>query len=315
MIPQSLQQAAEAFAQHANTYAPLFSAPTSTLGPVGRTSATPQAVSPYAKSATGPNLPEDLVANPNNWANLGEKPLIPNPKMAGIATQPAVSSILSGSDMSDYMRHGLRGASPMVSAPLSATPVTQKVPVTKTTGIKVPSRAGTPSEMNLGGNELPTISQASAPATAPGGLDMQTIIGGLLNLVEGGLRTASGYHQGLSGDQGPTAWDKTLERQQALKLQQNQLAQQVSIQSAQFKFDTDMKKLDRQLELDLQNAGNDFAIQQIAAKYDADKNLLWQGLEKQIQLIQRVYGGRDITQSGGQSPTLNDISQMLAVTK
>jgi hypothetical protein len=203
----------------------------------------------------------------------------------------------------------------MVSAPLSATPVTQEVPVTKTTGIKVPSRAGTPSEMNLGGNELPTISQASAPATAPGGLDMQTIIGGLLSLVEGGLRTASGYHQGLSGDQGPTAWDKTLERQQALKLQQNQLAQQVAIQSAQFKFDTDMKKLDRQLQLDLQSAGNDFAKQQITAQGDVNRNLLWQGLEKQIQLIQRVYGGRDITQTGGQSPTINDISQMLAVTK
>jgi len=203
----------------------------------------------------------------------------------------------------------------MVSAPLPATPVTQEVPVTKTTGIKVPSRAGTPSEMNLGGNELPTISQASAPATAPGGLDMQTIIGGLLSLVEGGLRTASGYHQGLSGDQGPTAWDKTLERQQALKLQQNQLAQQVSIQSAQFKFDTDMKKLDRQLELDLQSAGNDFAKQQINAKYLADKNLLWQGLERQVQGIQRIFGGRDITQAGGQAPTLNDIIQIAAVTK
>jgi hypothetical protein len=301
MIPQSLQQAAEAFAQHANTYAPLFSAPTSTLGPVGRTSATPQAVSPYAKSVTGPNIPEDLVPNPNNWANLGQKPLIQNPKMDGIATQPTVDAV--------------SGPSPMVSAPLSATPVTQEVPVTKTTGIKVPSRAGTPSEMNLGGNELPTISQASAPVTAPGGLDMQTIIGGLLSLVEGGLRTASGYHQGLSGDQGPTAWDKTLERQQALKLQQNQLAQQVAIQSAQFKFDTDMKKLDRQLQLDLQSAGNDFAKQQITAQGDVNRNLLWQGLEKQIQLIQRVYGGRDITQTGGQSPTINDLSQMLAVTK
>jgi hypothetical protein len=100
-----------------------------------------------------------------------------------------------------------------------------------------------------------------------------------------------------------------------LKLQQNQLAQQVSIQSAQFKFDSDMRKLDRQFELDKQSAGNEFAKQQITAKYDADKNLLWQGLEKQIQLIQRVYGGRDITQTGGQSPTINDISQMLAVTK
>lgn len=275
MIPQSIQQVAEAFAQDAKTYAPLFSAPTSTLGPVGRTSATPQAVSPYAKSATGPNIPT--------------------------STQPTVDAV--------------SGAQPMVSAPLSATPVTQEVPVTKTTGIKVPSRAGTPSEMNLGGNELPTISQASAPATAPGGLDMQTIIGGLLSLVEGGLRTASGYHQGLSGDQGPTAWDKTLERQQALKLQQNQLAQQVAIQSAQFKFDTDMKKLDRQLQLDLQSAGNDFAKQQITAQGDVNRNLLWQGLEKQIQLIQRVYGGRDITQTGGQSPTINDLSQMLAVTK
>jgi hypothetical protein len=281
MIPQSIQQAAEAWAQHANTYSTLLSglpgqsAPTSALGPVGRTSATPQAVSPYAKSVTGPNIPT--------------------------STQPTVDAV--------------SGAQPMVSAPLSATPVTQEVPVTKTTGIKVPSRAGTPSEMNLGGNELPTISQASAPATAPGGLDMQTIIGGLLSLVEGGLRTASGYHQGLSGDQGPTAWDKTLERQQALKLQQNQLAQQVAIQSAQFKFDTDMKKLDRQLQLDLQSAGNDFAKQQITAQGDVNRNLLWQGLERQIEAIKRIYGGRDITQTGGQSPTINDISQMLAVTK
>ena len=298
MIPQSIQQAAEAFA---NTYAPLFTAPTSTLGPVGRTSATPQAVSPYAKSVTGPNIPEDLVPNPNNWANLGQKPLIQNPKMDGIATQPTVDAV--------------SGPSPMVSAPLSATPVTQEVPVTKTTGIKVPSRAGTPSEMNLGGNELPTISQASAPVTAPGGLDMQTIIGGLLSLVEGGLRTASGYHQGLSGDQGPTAWDKTLERQQALKLQQNQLAQQVAIQSAQFKFDTDMKKLDRQLQLDLQSAGNDFAKQQITAQGDVNRNLLWQGLERQIQGILRIYGNKDIVQAGGQSPTLSDINQIAAVTK
>lgn len=300
MNPQSLQQAAEAFAQHANTYAPLFSAPTSTLGPVGRTSATPQAVSPYAKSATGPNIPEDLVPDTNPF-HLGLTPEVPNPKMAGIATQPTVDAV--------------SGASPMVSAPLSATPVTQEVPVAKTTGIKVPSRAGTPSEMNLGGNELPTISQASAPATAPGGLDVQTIISGLLSLVEGGLRTASGYHQGLSGDQGPTAWDKTLERQQALKLQQNQLAQQVAIQSAQFKFDNDMKKLDRQLQLDLQSAGNNFAKQQIAAQGDVNRNLLWQGLERQVQGILRIYGNKDITGLGGKSPTLADINQIAAVTK
>lgn len=281
MIPQSLQQAAEAFAQHANTYAPLFSAPTSTLGPVGRTSATPQAVSPYAKSVTGPNIPT--------------------------STQPTVDAV--------------SGAQPMVSAPLSATPVTQKAPMSKTDNARTVGGGSSilpgsdMSDYMRHGLSAPDTSQVSAPATAPGGLDMQTIIGGLLSLVEGGLRTASGYHQGLSGDQGPTAWDKTLERQQALKLQQNQLAQQVAIQSAQFKFDTDMKKLDRQLQLDLQSAGNDFAKQQITAQGDVNRNLLWQGLEKQIQLIQRVYGGRDITQTGGQSPTINDISQMLAVTK
>lgn len=203
--------------------------------------------------------------------------------------------------------------------------ITGATPMTSQSQIQVPPVANQAPVKAALSSAQPVANQSASQAVSPPSVTPQasdaqskakSILPLLMTLLQGGLETASAYYQRKGGDNGPTAQNIRLAREQRAGMQKFGIENQLKMQAIQYQQQRDMAALQNKYQIMYNQAKTDQDKQLIQAQYQADLGKMQAANDLTWKNFNRILGGQSAASALNQgAPDINQSTQLLGMSK